>query len=379
MKVRRAQEGASKSPASRRRLSLEERTVFMFGAVTLEILLERLRPTIASLSNAGVTKPQELAHWLNAQGHRTARGDTWTADLVAVLVELLRDRSGRRDVWNEMTGDLSPDGGQNRSSASRATKEARTAAPRGLEALSALRHADERGGPERWPKKLPRRGKKGKKRRTAPTGTSSAQIPIAQEIKKPAWKYTETNFREHSVSDLRDRWLNCSRKLSQPSDRFPKEEVKKLREAIEKEWRRRTGPGSNPDDYFRWPSTEAPSGTGSLSDPDQWLREGLLKFLQYSVGRHQEGNETSRRALLSAIFDGDLPPFHSADYMRGWGKPSTALRLHKMADSLAAFARNFKRQRDPRFDEAIADWESDLKYLYDTYYVGHFGFAWSSS
>lgn len=152
-----------------------------------------------------------------------------------------------------------------------------------------------------------------------------------------------------------------------------------MRDAIEAEWRRRTGPGSNPDDYFRWPSTEAQIGDGSLSDPDQWLREGLLKFLQYSVGRYQEGNETSRRAILAAVFDGDLPPFHSAEYMRGWGKPSTALRLHKMADSLAAFARNFKRQQNPRFDDAIADWEADLKFLYDTYYVEHFKFDWPTS
>ena len=29
--------------------------------------------------------------------------------------------------------------------------------------------------------------------------------------------------------------------------------------------------------------------------------------------------------------------------------------------------------------DAITDWEDDLRYLYDTYYVGHFNFAWPSS
>jgi hypothetical protein len=47
-----------------------------------------------------------------------------------------------------------------------------------------------------------------------------------------------------------------------------------------------------------------------------------------------------------------------------------------MAESIASFARSAKRRDAAGLMHAIADWENDLRHLYDTYYMGRFGFAW---
>ena len=56
-----------------------------------------------------------------------------------------------------------------------------------------------------------------------------------------------------------------------------------------------------------------------------------------------------------------------------------AARLKKMAETIAALARNAKRRNNASLDQAIRDWEHDLSFLYHTYYVGHFGFGWPST
>lgn len=106
----------------------------------------------------------------------------------------------------------------------------------------------------------------------------------------------------------------------------------------------------------------------------------MLRFLGYHVG-HQGVEPEARKQLLSRVFRGDLPPFHSPRYMAEWGKPQSALRLRKIAESIAAFARNNKRRHDPSLDQAIADWEADLEFLYDEFYAGyfHFDFHWPST
>ena len=50
-----------------------------------------------------------------------------------------------------------------------------------------------------------------------------------------------------------------------------------------------------------------------------------------------------------------------------------------MAESIAAFARNAKRRRQINLNDAIGEWEADLEFLYEEYYVGHFHFAWPAS
>jgi hypothetical protein len=102
--------------------------------------------------------------------------------------------------------------------------------------------------------------------------------------------------------------------------------------------------------------------------------DGMLKEMRYSVGRHGVSTEV-RQKMLSEIFLRTLPPVFPKPYMDQWAQNGSARRLHKIADCLAAFARNASRLPG-NYDEAISDWQEDLQYLYENHYVGKFGFGW---
>lgn len=116
-------------------------------------------------------------------------------------------------------------------------------------------------------------------------------------------------------------------------------------------------------------------GIGSIA-ADDWLRLGMLAFLGYRVGRSDGKVDKERQLILAEVFDSNLPPAFPPSYVSQWGGPSSSTRLKKIAEAIAAFTRNAKRRNDGRLDEAIADWEFDLKFLHRKYYIGkfHFGF-----
>jgi hypothetical protein len=143
-----------------------------------------------------------------------------------------------------------------------------------------------------------------------------------------------------------------------------------LCDAIRREWKRRADNG----DYFVWPRTEAdPSSVklGKLDSPEL----GILGALGYRVGKARGRTRAVRLLLLDAVFSDTLPPINGSRYMAQWGAPNTSPRLKKMADCLASWIRNSKRIRSLDRTVAIEQWSSDLLYLYDTYYVGRFGFG----
>ena len=125
---------------------------------------------------------------------------------------------------------------------------------------------------------------------------------------------------------------------------------------------------------FAWPQTDAaPTGadTPLVIDAPQ---TGLLKFVGYTVGESGISLE-DRKQILDSVYSQTLPQVNSQSYMDQWGRPASALRLHKMADSIAAFTRQQKRKSNPPLI-AISDWEYDLEYLRVTYYVGRYDFTW---
>jgi hypothetical protein len=148
--------------------------------------------------------------------------------------------------------------------------------------------------------------------------------------------------------------------------------------AIRGEWVRRGKMPPNPAEYFRWPGTNAPGGNGRLRG-DGWEMEGVLKFMGYSVGQTAGISSTYRRRILTHVFEGPLPPVFEPQYLAEWGEPGTAPRLRKMADALASFTRNAKRKRTARLGPAIRDWERDLEFLYEEFYVSRFHFDWPST
>lgn len=123
---------------------------------------------------------------------------------------------------------------------------------------------------------------------------------------------------------------------------------------------------------FIWPSTDAPGGDGSLEGYN-WPKEGMLSYLGYHVGQNGVRVE-SRRQILDLAYSGRLPNVQDVKYTASWGMPNSGKRLQKMAESIAAFCRNHKR-RDP-FAPAVLEWEQDLDYLKQKYYIGKYGFVW---
>ena len=180
-----------------------------------------------------------------------------------------------------------------------------------------------------------------------------------------------------NFQQLRQIWLNAVRVLPdlQSQDQAA---VRRLLNAIEREWQQRAGSANIDDEeYFAWPTTDAPSASrsaGIFTSPDS----GVLSFFDYHVGRTSGQKSKLRKSILDRIFECTIPPIFDAAYLKQWGGPASSNRLQKMAESLAALTRNAKRRNDDRFEQAIGEWESDLMYLYERYYVGRFHFAWPS-
>lgn len=122
---------------------------------------------------------------------------------------------------------------------------------------------------------------------------------------------------------------------------------------------------------FRWPTTKAPGGGGSLM-----LKElpkiGPLNALGYRVGKGARG-PAQRHRLLTKAFLEDLPMVEGVEE---WGANNSSQRLQKMALSIAAFARNAKRRSSANWAKAIVQWENDLEYLRVSHYVGRFDGVW---
>jgi hypothetical protein len=105
----------------------------------------------------------------------------------------------------------------------------------------------------------------------------------------------------------------------------------------------------------------------------------MLSYLEYRVGRTHGLSTSVRQELLSRVFSGALPPVFDRAYMDEWGPPSSAQRLRKLAETLAAFCRNAKRRDTDAMRDAIRDWEGDVNFLYEEYYVGYFHFEWPTT
>ena len=181
-----------------------------------------------------------------------------------------------------------------------------------------------------------------------------------------------------SLADTVRVWRNAIQILASKQKKALHPAAQQALDAVENEWlRRHLDPGSQ-DDFFKWPSTDAPGGDGSIA-ADGWVQEGVLASLEYRVGKTSDLSAPLRQAILSKVFAGVIPPAFPRAYLDQWGEPGSALRLRKIAESIAAFARNAKRRSDGRLDQAISDWESDLEYLYFEFYVERFGFGWPST
>lgn len=185
-------------------------------------------------------------------------------------------------------------------------------------------------------------------------------------------------LREQSFEALKSEWAKAILYVHRFGERDPHAPdivTHRIRiTEIEAEWRRRAGLARNDPGYFKWPSTEAHGGSRDLNG-NGWQDTGILGYLGYRVGRGSDLSKRERELLLSHIFSMQLPPLNDPTYMRQWSLPDSPQRLRKMAECIAAFARNAKRRRTQNFAEAARHWEEDLSFLRRDYYVGKFRFA----
>ena len=141
----------------------------------------------------------------------------------------------------------------------------------------------------------------------------------------------------------------------------------------------RFGHGQEFEEYFDWPSTAVEPTWYGLSDLDssEWPKTGVLKRMGYAVGSKDGIRDHGRRCeLLDFIFlSSKLPFVHSYEHMLEWGAASSSTRLKKMANSMATFGRNMRRNE---YTTALERYDKDLAYLKYRYYdPGFSGGSWN--
>ena len=137
---------------------------------------------------------------------------------------------------------------------------------------------------------------------------------------------------------LRGQLQSVFRILAKPdSNRW--EEAIKLRQDVSCIWGRQAAEGK----WFPWPTTIASPGARRLKGVN-WRDKGMLSLLEYRVGETNPTPDDIRWCILQFVFECHLPPMEDAINNLDWGMPQTAQRLKKLANSLAAFTRNAKRQ-----------------------------------
>ncbi|MEZ4776509.1 MAG: hypothetical protein R3D00_25260 [Bacteroidia bacterium] len=127
-------------------------------------------------------------------------------------------------------------------------------------------------------------------------------------------------------------------------------------------------------EQFKWPQTNVIKGRKSLEDVD-WYEYGMLGVLGYHVGK-KGLQQKDRWLILETVYFFDLPKINGETYHVEWGKPKTGKRLKKMANSIATFAKQAKKNSEKDYSIAINQWEDDLRYLKKTYYTGKYNFIW---
>lgn len=158
-----------------------------------------------------------------------------------------------------------------------------------------------------------------------------------------------------------------NQKLSEPANKTIKN--------INNEFLRRFDGTVNKEGYFIWPNTKIYASHLGLSDQKFWQEKGVLTLYGYRVGKTHGEPQNVRRQILDEVFKANIPPILERFYIREWDAPNSALRLKKMANTLAELTKNARR-KTTNMDTAIEHWEEDLRYLYNKYYVGKFGFGW---
>lgn len=344
---------------------------FHFGAISPAAMAGKMGPFIKAYARGGFRKPKEVSRILNENQIRTACGDMWTPRLAGFLLQLIFN--GRLPDFPSVTTKKQEGVNLGGHSTSKRFVDRKAKHPAKGKGPSPTNLVKDGGGGKPEGAHAP-----GTARRRRSRGSLSQAAPDPRSRAITAPKGFTEKLPAMNLLDTRQTWLNALAVLSDGARRHLHSAAQQIVEDIEAEWLRRQVQVVTSDGYFPWPTTWAPQGEGNVADVD-WLRLGPLAFLGYHVGRTIDTPSPIRQSILTRVFVGVIPPAFPQDYLRAWGSPSSPSRLRKMAESIAAFARNAKRRRQFNLDEAIWEWEIDLQFLYTKYYVGRFQFAWPST
>jgi len=201
------------------------------------------------------------------------------------------------------------------------------------------------------------------------------ETPVAwfgQKNGVPSWEFPLTE----SLKDWHRRYWRKTSQVWQKIDTA-------MAEAEFRQWleNREYGRFDLEDDRFEWPSTVAHPHPGPFIEPGVLSslfgktlsikhREGLFAYVGYHVGKTNGKPDDDRKETLDWIFHSKLPHVNSDSYMAEFGDPKSCQRLQKMANFLAAQARNYSRNDMRDYSMAIGHYIQDLEYLYHRYYVG---------
>lgn len=122
-----------------------------------------------------------------------------------------------------------------------------------------------------------------------------------------------------------------------------------------------------------WPASESDEDERDLDDYEnyEWADESALKRLGYNA--QQDGpSAEQRRAILQRAFSLNLDEVADPENVSRWGEPNTARRLVALASFLNWLVR-FQGAGKP---DAAEKWQSDAKWLRQTFYKPTMGFAW---
>jgi hypothetical protein len=90
---------------------------------------------------------------------------------------------------------------------------------------------------------------------------------------------------------------------------------------------------------------------------------GLLAALGYRVGSTRGLKGDLRQAILTRVYNADLPLVYSLSYMAQWGKPKSSQRRRKLTNTLNGLIGSKDGQYC--FEKAVREWSEDLDYLHE--------------
>lgn len=131
---------------------------------------------------------------------------------------------------------------------------------------------------------------------------------------------------------------------------------------------------------WKWPTTEAFPAENQKSWDGDFKPVSALGLFGYTVGKTNGWREDLRQEFLMDFIELELPQIVEENDGDKYGDPLTSKRLEAVANLLASHIRNAKRRDSHSMRFAISDWEDDLAFLKEQYYVrAGLRFSWPNT